>query len=147
MGLAILKPFMLSRLKEDTDLKLPNKIETHIYCPPSEIQKELQRNLVLLRKVNPKQVGQAGNILMLLRELASHPYIIPGVEEGDDEFPEHLVTNCGKMKILDKLVKKLRNEGHRILIFSQFKTMLDILADYCTMRGYTFFRLDGDTNI
>ncbi|KAJ2325970.1 ATP-dependent DNA helicase Hrp3, partial [Coemansia sp. RSA 2681] len=49
----------------------------------------------------------------------------------------------GKMVLLDKLLAKLKNGGHRVLIFSQMVRMLDILADYMAMRGYAYQRLDG----
>ena len=72
----------------------------------------------------------------------------------------HLVYNCGKMCILDKLLPKLKEEGiecqeqdkelhfvlgSRVLIFSQMTRMLDILEDYCLWRDYEYCRLDGQT--
>ena len=52
------------------------------------------------------------------------------------------------MIVLDKLLRKLIGiEKRKILIFSQFKIQMDILEDYCTMRNYNYFRLDGDTGV
>lgn len=51
--------------------------------------------------------------------------------------------NSGKMVLLDKLLHRLRADGHRVLIFSQMVRMLDILSDYMTLRNYTHQRLDG----
>lgn len=48
--------------------------------------------------------------------------------------------------MLDKLLPKLKEAGHRVLIFSQFTSMLDILQDYCNYRGHNNCRLDGSTN-
>ncbi|KAJ2815783.1 chromatin remodeling complex Adenosinetriphosphatase, partial [Coemansia erecta] len=59
---------------------------------------------------------------------------------------EHLVFNAGKMAVLDKLLKRLRAQGSRVLIFSQMSRVLDILEDYCMMREYKYCRLDGSTN-
>ena len=58
--------------------------------------------------------------------------------EAPDAPPmgEHLVENSGKLKLLDKLLKKLIRENHKILIFSQFVSMLKILEDYCAYREY-----------
>jgi hypothetical protein len=52
---------------------------------------------------------------------------------------EHLIENCGKMVILDKLLKNMKEKGSRVLIFSQMSRMLDILEDYCLFRGYSRF--------
>lgn len=56
---------------------------------------------------------------------------------------EAIVKNSGKMILLDKLLKKLKETGHRVLIFSQMVRMLDIMQDYLSGRGYTYQRLDG----
>ena len=45
--------------------------------------------------------------------------------------------------LLDKLLPKLKADGHRVLIFSQFRIMLNIIEDYIHMRGYTYERIDG----
>jgi len=45
--------------------------------------------------------------------------------------------------LLDKLLPKLRQEGHKILIFSQMVKMLDLISEYCEFRDFRFERLDG----
>jgi superfamily II DNA/RNA helicase len=47
------------------------------------------------------------------------------------------------MVLMDKLLPKLRQEGHKILIFSQMVRMLDLISEYCEFRGFRFERLDG----
>jgi SWI/SNF-related matrix-associated actin-dependent regulator of chromatin subfamily A member 5 len=49
---------------------------------------------------------------------------------------EHLIDNCGKMVILDKLLKSMKAKGSRVLIFSQMSRVLDILEDYCMFRKF-----------
>jgi SWI/SNF-related matrix-associated actin-dependent regulator of chromatin subfamily A member 5 len=49
--------------------------------------------------------------------------------------------------VLDKLLKKLLGEKHKVLLFSQFTMLLDLLEDYCAYRGFTFCRLDGSTSL
>jgi SWI/SNF-related matrix-associated actin-dependent regulator of chromatin subfamily A member 5 len=51
------------------------------------------------------------------------------------------------MVVLDKLLRKLKAAGSRVLIFSQMTRMLDILQDYCTGQGFTHCRLDGTTKL
>jgi SWI/SNF-related matrix-associated actin-dependent regulator of chromatin subfamily A member 5 len=83
-----------------------------------------------------------------LRKICDHPYLFDGQEpDGADEFGEHLVTSCGKMLFLDKLLKKVKEDQSQVLIFSGFTSMLDILEDYCIFREYKYCRLDGNTEL
>lgn len=67
-----------------------------------------------------------------------------GIEpEGAEEWGEHIVENCGKLKFLDRLLKKIADKKEQILVFSNFTSFLDIFEDYCAMRQYKFCRLDG----
>ena len=59
---------------------------------------------------------------------------------------QRMVDCCGKMVFVDKLLPKLRSEGHKVLIFSQFKIMLDIIGSYLNGRGYRHERLDGSVH-
>ena len=58
---------------------------------------------------------------------------------------QHLIDNCGKMIVLDKLLQRLKERGSRVLVFSQMTRMLDIMEDYSMWRGYQYCRLDGQT--
>jgi len=60
---------------------------------------------------------------------------------------ERLISDCAKLKKLDELLKKLIAEDHRVLIFCQMTRMLDILEEYMSKRKYTYFRMDGSTQI
>jgi SWI/SNF-related matrix-associated actin-dependent regulator of chromatin subfamily A member 5 len=51
-----------------------------------------------------------------------------------------------RLQVLDRLLVKLHARGHRVVLFSQFATMIDLLDDYCTLRGWNFVRLTGSTN-
>ena len=64
--------------------------------------------------------------------------------QGVVDIAEHpLVTSSGKMVLLLKLLTKLRAEGHRVLIFSQFTAMLDLLERFLRLAQFTFTRIDG----
>ncbi len=77
------------------------------------------------------------NILMQLRKCCNHPYLFDGAEPGPPYTTDmHLVTNCGKMVILDKLLPKLQDQDSRVLIFSQMTRMLDILEDYAIWKNW-----------
>ncbi|XP_078044960.1 SWI/SNF-related, matrix-associated actin-dependent regulator of chromatin, subfamily a, containing DEAD/H box 1 [Augochlora pura] len=62
-------------------------------------------------------------------------------------LPQELIPGAGKLKVLDELLPKFQEEGHRVLIFSQFTMVLDILEEYLTIRGKTYLRLDGSTPV
>ncbi|KAL4934613.1 putative SNF2 family helicase/ATPase PasG [Aspergillus undulatus] len=64
--------------------------------------------------------------------------------DADSQLDETLVTASGKMLLLDRLIPSLLRKGHKILIFSQFKTQLDILQDWAThLRSWNVCRIDG----
>ncbi|KAK1791623.1 hypothetical protein P4O66_013623 [Electrophorus voltai] len=86
------------------------------------------------------------NILMLLKRCCNHAYLIeypliPGTAEF--KIDEQLVKTSGKFLILDRMLPELKKRGHKVLIFSQMTSILDILMDYCYLRGYQYSRLDG----
>lgn len=87
-----------------------------------------------------------GNPLMQLRLACNSPHNFYNPWSFDDSLPvdESIVTSAGKMLLLDRLLPELFERDHKVLIFSQFKTQLDILHDYCTdLRGWKVCRIDG----
>ena len=50
------------------------------------------------------------------------------------------------MVLLDKLLKRLKERGHRVLLFTQMTRVLDILEDFLYMRQYSYCRIDGNTS-
>ena len=56
---------------------------------------------------------------------------------------ELLVASSGKMVLLDKLLPSMRANGHRVIIFSQFNMVLDIIEDFLGFRGFSYERIDG----
>lgn len=86
---------------------------------------------------------------MQLRKCCNHPFLLTGVEsEVRNQQPntstvDLLVNASGKFVLLDKLIPRLKADGHRILLFSQFKIMLDIIEDYLHLRNFKCERIDG----
>jgi SWI/SNF-related matrix-associated actin-dependent regulator of chromatin subfamily A member 5 len=147
----ILRPFMLRRLKADVAKGLPPKTETIVMVGMSKMQKQLYKKL-LLRDLDTFTGNQSKNrtavlnIVMQLRKCCGHPYLFEGVEDRTlDPLGEHLVENCGKLFMVDKLLKRLKERGSRVLIFTQMTRVLDILEDFMVMRGYEYCRIDGNT--
>ncbi|ODQ77861.1 hypothetical protein BABINDRAFT_163239 [Babjeviella inositovora NRRL Y-12698] len=150
----VLKPFLLRRIKSDVEKSLLPKKEINLYVGMSEMQrtwyqKILEKDLDAVNSTNGKKESKTRllNIVMQLRKCCNHPYLFDGAEPGPPyTTDEHLVYNANKTKVLDKLLKRLRQDGSRVLIFSQMSRMLDILEDYCIFRGYKYSRIDGLTD-
>ncbi|KAH7648470.1 hypothetical protein FG379_002905 [Cryptosporidium bovis] len=147
----ILRPFMLRRVKSEVEIDIPPKKEILLYVPLTNMQRNLYKDL-LSKNVDALQEKEGGklrliNLAMQLRKACNHPYLFDGYEDKTvDPFGEHVVENSGKMILMDRLIKKLINNGSRILIFSQMSRVLDILEDYCYMRKYPYCRIDGNTS-
>jgi len=169
----MISPYMLRRVKEDVAKDIPAKEETVIDVELTSIQKQYYRaifeqNHAFLsmgsnRSVAPKLM----NIQMELRKCCNHPFLLEGIEHRENEkafstlletgaldgksaeeqqqlLNEHgYIKTSGKMVLLDKLLPKLRSEGHKVLVFSQMVKMLDLISEYCDFRGFRHERLDG----
>merc|ERR1712232_966905 len=94
---------------------------------------------------------QLNNIMMQLRKCCNHPYLHfePTNSAGQFVTDESLVEASGKLKLLDQMLKYMNENDHKVLIFSQFTTMLDIIQDYLTVLRpkYKFCRIDGGTSL
>lgn len=98
-----------------------------------------------------KQIGQKKlqNPIMQLRLCCNSPYNFfnPFQLEGENgeegEPDDTLITTSGKMMLLDSLLPTLFKDGHKVLIFSQFKTQLDLLEQYAYLRDWKVCRIDG----
>lgn len=149
----VLRPFLLRRVKSDVEKSLLPKKETNLYIGMSDMQvkwyqKLLEKDIDAVNgAVGKREKTRLLNIVMQLRKCCNHPYLFEGAEPGPPyTTDEHLVYNCGKMLVLDKLLRRLKEKGSRVLIFSQMSRMLDILEDYCLMRQYQYCRIDGQTD-
>lgn len=157
----ILKPMMLRRLKEDVEKSLAPKEETVVEVELTNIQKKyyrgiLERNFSFLQKgTTQANIPNLMNTMMELRKCCIHPYLLNGAEdqiqydfklqhgEDVDAYYKALINSSGKMVLIDKLLPKLRANGHRVLVFSQMVRCLDILEDYLMYRKYPYERIDG----
>lgn len=157
----LLKPMMLRRLKDDVEKSLAPKTETIVEVELTNIQKKyyrgiLEQNFSFLKKGTTAQnIPNLMNTMMELRKCCIHPYLLNGAEdqiqydsrlshgEDPDSYYKNLINSAGKMVLIDKLLPKLKANGHRVLIFSQMVRCLDILEDYLIYRKYPFERIDG----
>ncbi|KAJ9475213.1 Chromo domain-containing protein 1 [Pseudozyma hubeiensis] len=141
---------MLRRLKKDVVKELPTKSEKILRVEMSAMQQRmykaiLTRNYSLLSGATTAQFSLL-NVAIELKKASNHPYLFDGTEtisDNREDTLKGLVMHSGKMVLLDKLLARLKADGHRVLIFSQMVRMLDILSDYMSLRGYIHQRLDG----
>jgi len=156
-----MKACMLRRKKEDVETTIPRKEETVIEVELTTSQVRhyrgiLEREASYLRESAKRNVHhKLSNIAMELRKICNHPFLISGAREelvttAEEQTPglvvDALVKHSGKFILLDKLLPKLRSGGHMVLIFSQFKIVLNLIEEYMFYKQYTFERLDGDTS-
>lgn len=147
----ILRPFMLRRIKSEVEKSLLPKIELKLFVGLTPLQRETYKKVLMKDVQTINALGQASqksinSILMELRKAANHPYLIDGVEPGPPYITNQtLVDSCGKMMVLDKLLAKLQSQGSRVVVFTQFVLVLDLLEDYLDWRDYKYCRLDGST--
>src|SRR5262249_22972358 len=126
-----LKPHLLRRVKKDVEKSLPAKNERILRVEMSALQKEYYR-WILARNVEALNRGQRGaghvsllNIVVELKKTCNHPYLFLGARDEDEAEPlAALIRASGKMELLDKLLARLKETGHRVLIFSQMVRML-----------------------
>eukprot|EP00850_Spirogloea_muscicola_P009873 SM000056S17991 [mRNA] locus=s56:546261:559125:- [translate_table: standard] len=156
---ALVKPHMLRRTKKDVMQDIPPREERLVEVELTELQAQyyralLTRNYELLRQSAAKsgQYQSLMNIMMQLRKVCNHPYLIKGTEPLTGEaqaLHDMRVQASGKLVLLDAMLGKLQAHGHKVLIFSQMTALLDILQDYLNMRYGTavYGRLDGNVDV
>jgi superfamily II DNA or RNA helicase len=158
----LIRPFFLRRTKAQVLTFLPPMAQIIVPVSMSIVQKTLYKNILaknpdLLRAIfsteaTAKDVKTAeraslNNILMQLRKCLCHPFVYSNSIEDRNVSAgashRNLVDASGKLKLLELLLPRLQALGHRVLIFSQFLNMLDIVEDFLEGMTMRYLRLDG----
>lgn len=150
----MLGPHMLRRLKADVLRSMPSKSEFIVRVELSLLQKKYYKYILTrnYEALNPRSGGGACsllNIMMDLKKCCNHPYLFPAASEeaplgsGGNYEVTALTKASGKLILLSKMMRLLKEQGHRVLIFSQMTRMLDILEDFLEGEGYKYERIDG----
>lgn len=142
-----IKPFILRRLKKDVLKELPEKIENKIIAELTEEQKKIY--LAYLQKIKgeiEEEINNKGfdrshikilSAITRLRQICCHPAM----------FIENYDGHSGKLLLLEELIKEAIEGGHRILLFSQFTSMLSIIKEKLNNQGIEYVYLDGSTKM
>lgn len=142
-----IKPFVLRRIKKDVLKELPEKIENKVIAQLTDEQKKIY--LAYLKKIKgeiEEEINSKGfershikilSGLTRLRQICCHPAM----------FIENYNDTSGKLLLLEELINDSIESGHRILLFSQFTSMLSIIKGMLDKNNIEFKYLDGSTNI
>ncbi|XP_026833951.1 chromodomain-helicase-DNA-binding protein Mi-2 homolog isoform X1 [Drosophila erecta] len=150
----MLGPHMLRRLKTDVLKNMPSKSEFIVRVELSAMQKKFYKFILTknYEALNSKSGGGSCsliNIMMDLKKCCNHPYLFPSAAEeattsaGGLYEINSLTKAAGKLVLLSKMLKQLKSQNHRVLIFSQMTKMLDILEDFLEGEQYKYERIDG----
>lgn len=105
-----------------------------------------ETDLMIKQAERETRVKSFQNVVMQLRLACNSPYLFYYPWSYNQRVDKRLVTDSGKMTLLDKLATKLVKDNHKILIFSQFTKMLDILEDWVgQLKKWRYCRIDGST--
>lgn len=153
-----IRPYFLRRTKAGVLKFLPPMAQIILPVTMTVIQEKLAKSIMaknpqLIKsmfansKMNKKERGSLNNILMQLRKVLCHPFIYSdAIEERHHDhtvLQQNLVEASAKLLLLQVMLPKLQERGHRVLIFSQFLQQLDIIEDFLAGMGFGFRRLDG----
>lgn len=147
---ARVKPFILRRTKSEVAKDLPPKIENVYYSALLEEQRDLYASLAkklkeqVLQRVDEKGIAASQmsilDALLKLRQICCHPRLLkldmPGVSNN---------LPSGKFEAFKDLVTTIVEDGHKVLVFSQFVQMLHIIRSWLTMNKMPFAYLDGSS--
>lgn len=142
-----LRPVMLRRTKAAVLSDLPDKIEQTLWCELEPDQRQRYDQLAghfRAELLDPGEGGALGNqqrmvvlqALMRLRQAACHEGLLD---------PARRTAASAKFDVLLPRLAELVEEGHKVLVFSQFVTLLDLVAAQLDRRGIPCERLDGGT--
>ena len=143
---ARLKPFLLRRTKSQVAKDLPPRTEEEVYAKMEGIQSQLYK--AELRRIQQALLGLDSDEsvkknsfailqgLMRLRQICCHPGLVD---------PKYAKEDSAKMTALFYLLDQLREEGHKVLVFSQFVSMLEIIKNRLEAENRPLNYLTGQT--
>lgn len=147
------RPFVLRRRKREVAADLPEKLEQVVFCELTDAQKEIYVRLVEESRRQVQEAFATGRAqrspggrgrmvaltaLLRLRQAACDLRLLnlPNVEAG---------VASGKLDLLDELLREATDGGHRVLVFSQFVSMLKLIVERLERAELAFCYLDGST--
>jgi DNA excision repair protein ERCC-6 len=160
----LINPYLLRRQKKDVSEvnRMPGKTEQVLFCRLTPKQRSLYTAYLRSDEVMGVMRGsvQLLKAVTVLRKICNHPDLLIGPNgdfelddesssSSDDEFynQEYLADRSGKLQVLSKILPLWNKQGHKVIIFTQWRKMLSIIEQYVNTQGWKYARLDGNTNI
>uniref|UniRef100_A0A3B3B7B4 DNA excision repair protein ERCC-6 n=1 Tax=Oryzias melastigma TaxID=30732 RepID=A0A3B3B7B4_ORYME len=155
-----INPYLLRRMKADVkaNLSLPDKNEQVLFCRLTEEQRQVYQSFLDSKEVYQILNGdmQVFSGLIALRKICNHPDLFSGGPRMLKGIPEDQLTEeehfgfwkrSGKLIVVESLLRLWFKQGHRVLLFSQSRQMLDILEVFVMENNYSYLKMDGTTTI
>ena len=149
------RPFLLRRTKNEVARDLPDRVEEDLVVEFEGVQSALYKAEIkraraqLLKIETAKQLDKMRfNILtslLRLRQICCHPRLL-GLEDTKKTKSADTTGDSAKLSALLELLEPLMEEGQKVLVFSQFVEMLEIIESEIKARKWTTFKLTGSTN-
>lgn len=142
-----IKPFLLRRVKKEVALELPEKTESTIFVELTGAQREIYESIRLSMQEKVRQALMLNGLsrshivildaLLRLRQTCCSPKLLK-MSEAEN-------ANSEKVEALFELLPILIEEGRKILLFSQFTSMIDLLEKEMEKRDFSYVTLTGKT--
>lgn len=144
----LIMPYLLRRMKMDVNAHLTKKTEHVLFCSLTEEQRTTYRAFLASSDVEQIFEGSRNSLygIDILRKICNHPDLLErdhSATHPDFGNPER----SGKLKVVSQVLKVWKDQGHRVLIFTQTQQMLDIIEKYLVSEDLTYRRMDGLTPI
>lgn len=144
----LIMPYLLRRMKADVNAQLPKKTEHVLFCSLTSEQRSVYRAFLASSEVEQIFDGSRNSLygIDVMRKICNHPDLLE--REHAYQNPDYgNPDRSGKMKVVSQVLKVWKEQGHRVLLFSQTQQMLDILETFLIDSGYNYRRMDGLTPI
>lgn len=145
----LIHPFVLRRKKQEVLLELPEKIEEIAYCDLSAEQRELYRQYFYSGKAEIAEELASGaepircvhifSLLSKLKQVCNHPCLVT------KDKAHYLSHHSGKWDLFVELLQEARDSKQKIVIFTQYLDMMDIIEQYLTQEEIAFAEIRGST--
>lgn len=144
----LIMPYLLRRMKADVDAQLPKKTEHVLFCSLTSDQRSIYRAFLASSEVEQIFDGSRNSLygIDVMRKICNHPDLLEReyfAQNPDYGNPER----SGKMKVVAQVLKVWKEQGHRVLLFTQTQQVLDILENFLSLSGYSYRRMDGLTPV
>lgn len=141
-------PYLLRRMKADVNAQLPKKTEHVLFCSLTPEQRSIYRAFLASSEVEQIFDGSRNSLygIDVMRKICNHPDLLE--REHSQYNPDYgNPERSGKMKVVIQILKTWKEQGHRVLLFSQTQQMLDILENFLIANKYSYRRMDGLTAV